>query len=204
MLELFHPQAQQAAVTYGLSPIKLRASSDDTFREVPLTLGCVNHDGSNPWLPNDVKSITVPDGGLISLYGVRDCGGGDTWVGSGTTDLGILGLRNKLYSLKFVRWTEQSAGATPFTFIDQQGNTKNFPAKNDVINFGDPFPDNALRKVVVPTGYAIHVFDDFGCRFTSSNRYFDAGTYDLADYAFEGRASSAWTIRLSLAATSKV
>lgn len=197
MLEVLQPRYRSQPASFSLPPIKLYSSSGSDVWEVPLTPGCVNHDGGSPWFPNDVNKIEVPAGGIISLYGQRDCGGSDTWVGSGETDLGILGLRNNLYSLRFVRWTEEAPGPSPFQLTDRDGNTKDFPARNDVVNFGDPFPDNSLRVLVIPDGYAAHVFDDVGCRFNSANMFYDAGRHDLADDNFQDRASSIWLIRMA-------
>jgi hypothetical protein len=120
------------------------------------------------------------------------------WVGSGQTDLKILGLHDDLGALSVVRWTEEAAGPTPFVLYNDRRDNLQVAARNNAINFGDAgnFPDNAHRRLRVPVGDTVLVFDSHGCQFASGNRFYGERDHDLAWDNFANKASSMWTIRL--------
>ena len=193
------PPAGRAA---DLPPVIITTSSGNRTWELTGGAGCYNRaNGRGIWDPLDCRYIDVPVGGHLSLYQGNNCmdnpgNPSQMWVGSGRTDLNLLGLHNNLHSLSFVRWSAAPSGPSPFVLRMSNGRVYNLPARNDVVNFdGNNIPDNALRYITVPTGYACHVCEDRGCQFRS-NRFYEAGTHDLALDNFHNRVSSIWTIKL--------
>lgn len=191
----------QIEQTAQLPPVRLLSGDGERHWDIELRTGCVNpDDASEHWDPGDVQFIEIPAGGMLSLYSLRDCRSTGAWAGSGRTDIAILGLAGQLHSLMFVRWTEEDAGSIPFKLTSSGGTELNIPARNDAINFGNggnvEFPENSLVTVEIPEGYAAHVFDLSGCRFTGRQINLSSGNHDLRDHDFADKVSSMWLIRI--------